>query len=89
MILKGSRMSGTVQVVHCIDTEGPLHESLEATFAQLRYRDPIMSGAMSSMGTRSPGGRGGGGRSGQQLLRNGHCACALSGNGKGHEASLG
>ncbi len=40
MILKGSRMSGTVQVVHCIDTEGPLHEFLEATFAQLRYRDP-------------------------------------------------
>ena len=29
-------MSGTVQVVHCIDTEGPLHESLEATFERLR-----------------------------------------------------
>ena len=36
MILKGSRMSGTVHVVHCIDTEGPLHESLDATFERLR-----------------------------------------------------
>ena len=29
-------MSGTVYVVHCIDTEGPLHESVTATFARLR-----------------------------------------------------
>lgn len=29
-------MSGTVYVVHCIDTEGPLHESLEATFGRLK-----------------------------------------------------
>jgi len=29
-------MSGTVHVVHCIDTEGPLHESVEATFERLR-----------------------------------------------------
>ena len=29
-------MSGTVHVVHCVDTEGPLHESLEATFERLR-----------------------------------------------------
>ena len=36
MILKGSRMSGTVHVVHCIDTEGPLHELLDATFERLR-----------------------------------------------------
>ena len=28
--------SGTVHVVHCIDTEGPLHESVEATFERLR-----------------------------------------------------
>jgi len=27
---------GTVHVVHCIDTEGPLHESVEATFDRLR-----------------------------------------------------
>lgn len=33
---KGSLMTGTVHVVHCIDTEGPLHESLEATFERLR-----------------------------------------------------
>ena len=24
--------SGTVHVVHCIDTEGPFHESVEAIF---------------------------------------------------------
>ena len=29
-------MSGTVYVVHCIDTEGPLHEPLVATFERLR-----------------------------------------------------
>lgn len=29
-------MSAIVHVVHCIDTEGPLHESLEATFERLR-----------------------------------------------------
>lgn len=29
-------MPSTVQVVHCIDTEGPLHESVEATFARLK-----------------------------------------------------
>jgi hypothetical protein len=29
-------MSQTVYVVHCIDTEGPLHESLEATFQRLK-----------------------------------------------------
>jgi hypothetical protein len=29
-------MERTVHVVHCIDTEGPLHESLEATFERLR-----------------------------------------------------
>ncbi|HUT77797.1 MAG TPA: hypothetical protein VM285_08935 [Polyangia bacterium] len=28
--------AATVHVVHCIDTEGPLHESLEATFQRLR-----------------------------------------------------
>jgi len=28
--------TGTVHVVHCIDTEGPLHESVEATFQRLR-----------------------------------------------------
>jgi hypothetical protein len=28
-------MSGTVYVVHCVDTEGPLHESVEATFDRL------------------------------------------------------
>lgn len=28
--------SGTVYVVHCIDTEGPLHESIEATFERMR-----------------------------------------------------
>lgn len=28
--------SSVVQVVHCIDTEGPLHESLAATFERLR-----------------------------------------------------
>ena len=28
-------MPGTVHVVHCVDTEGPLHESLEATFERL------------------------------------------------------
>jgi len=28
-------MPGTVHVVHCIDTEGPLHESIEATFERL------------------------------------------------------
>lgn len=27
----------TVHVVHCIDTEGPLHESLQATFRRLRH----------------------------------------------------
>jgi hypothetical protein len=29
-------MERTVHVVHCIDTEGPLHESLEATFERLK-----------------------------------------------------
>jgi len=29
-------MSGTVYVVHCVDTEGPLHESVQATFERLR-----------------------------------------------------
>ncbi len=29
-------MSGIVHVVHCIDTEGPLHESVSATFERLR-----------------------------------------------------
>jgi hypothetical protein len=29
-------MAGTVFVVHCVDTEGPLHESVEATFERLR-----------------------------------------------------
>ena len=29
-------MSETVYVVHCIDTEGPLHESVEATFDRLK-----------------------------------------------------
>lgn len=29
-------MAGTVYVVHCIDTEGPLHESVEATFERLK-----------------------------------------------------
>ena len=29
-------MSGTVYVVHCVDTEGPLHESVSATFERLR-----------------------------------------------------
>ncbi len=29
-------MAGKVHVVHCIDTEGPLHESVSATFARLR-----------------------------------------------------
>jgi len=28
--------AATVQVVHCIDTEGPLHESVQATFERLR-----------------------------------------------------
>jgi hypothetical protein len=28
-------MASTVYIVHCIDTEGPLHESLEATFERL------------------------------------------------------
>ena len=28
--------AATVHVVHCIDTEGPLHESLDATFERLR-----------------------------------------------------
>jgi hypothetical protein len=28
-------MNNTVYVVHCIDTEGPLHESIEATFARI------------------------------------------------------
>lgn len=28
-------MPATVHIVHCIDTEGPLHESLEATFERL------------------------------------------------------
>lgn len=30
-------MSAPLYVVHCIDTEGPLHESLEATFERLRH----------------------------------------------------
>ena len=29
-------MSGTVYVVHCVDTEGPLHESVQATFERLK-----------------------------------------------------
>lgn len=29
-------MTGTVQIVHAIDTEGPLYESLAATFERLR-----------------------------------------------------
>ncbi len=29
-------MASTVYVVHCVDTEGPLHESVEATFERLR-----------------------------------------------------
>ena len=29
-------VTGTVYVVHCVDTEGPLHESLDATFQRLR-----------------------------------------------------
>jgi hypothetical protein len=29
-------MAGTVYVVHCVDTEGPLHESVEATFERLK-----------------------------------------------------
>lgn len=29
-------MTGTVQIVHAIDTEGPLYESLDATFERLR-----------------------------------------------------
>jgi len=28
--------AGTVNIVHCVDTEGPLYESLEATFERLR-----------------------------------------------------
>ena len=28
--------AATVHVVHCIDTEGPLHESVEATFERLK-----------------------------------------------------
>lgn len=28
-------MSGTVYIVHCVDTEGPLYESLEATFKRI------------------------------------------------------
>ena len=31
-----SSLSGTVFVVHCVDTEGPLHESVQATFERLR-----------------------------------------------------
>lgn len=29
-------MTRILHVVHCIDTEGPLHESLDATFERLR-----------------------------------------------------
>ena len=29
-------MSGVVYIVHCIDTEGPLYESIEATFERIR-----------------------------------------------------
>ncbi len=29
-------MASTVHVVHCVDTEGPLHESVQATFERLR-----------------------------------------------------
>jgi len=29
-------MAGTVYVVHCVDTEGPLYESVEATFGRLK-----------------------------------------------------
>lgn len=34
--MKGSRPARELYVVHCIDTEGPLHESLDATFERLR-----------------------------------------------------
>ena len=30
-------MAPTVHVVHCVDSEGPLYESLEATFERLKY----------------------------------------------------
>lgn len=30
-------MSATIYIVHCIDTEGPLYESLEATFKRLKH----------------------------------------------------
>ena len=30
-------MTPTVHVVHCVDAEGPLYESLDATFERLRY----------------------------------------------------
>lgn len=29
-------MARLLHVVHCVDTEGPLHESLEATFERVR-----------------------------------------------------
>ena len=29
-------MARPVYVVHCVDTEGPLHESVEATFERLK-----------------------------------------------------
>jgi hypothetical protein len=29
-------MSGIVYVVHCVDTEGPLHEPVQATFERLK-----------------------------------------------------
>ena len=31
-----SQMPKTVYIVHCLDTEGPLHESIEATFERIR-----------------------------------------------------
>ena len=30
-------MGPTVYIVHCIDTEGPLYESIDATFERLKY----------------------------------------------------
>ncbi len=33
---KGDGMTGTVHIVHAIDTEGPLYESLDGTFERLR-----------------------------------------------------
>ena len=38
----------SVYVVHCIDTEGPLHESVEATFERPRYL-PARTGTQPDM----------------------------------------